>query len=76
MLEKLFEHCILTKYSDVILADCYKSFDDAMKTLVNNPATSFENHIKYTHIFKFYPVRIRTFLFNREFDVPYKIQKQ
>ena len=73
MLSKLFEHCILTKYSDVIHADCYSKFEEAMITLNNNPTHEiYKNHIKYVHIFKYHPSGIKTFFYNNEFNVPIK----
>jgi len=61
------------KDSDVIHADCYSKFENAMITLNNNPAKDiYKNHIKYVHIFKYHPSRIKTFFYNREFDIPIK----
>lgn len=72
MLSRLFDHCILTKYSDVIQADCYNTFQQAMNEYSINPHRIYKNHIKYIHIFKYHPARIKQFFYNREFDVAIK----
>lgn len=75
MVSRLFEHCVLLRYSDVIHVNCYDKFEDAMNKInkdMSNLSNEFPNHIRYTNVFKYHPRIIKKFIFNREFDVEYK----
>lgn len=73
MLSRLFEHCILTRYSDVIHVNCYDKFEKAMvKLYEDNVCNEFDNHVKYVNMFRFHPPIIKKYIYNREFDIPYK----
>lgn len=67
----MFEHCVLARYNDVISADCYSGFYDAMKVIEQyNKTEYYDNHIKYCHIWKYWPENVKKIIINRKFDVP------
>lgn len=72
MLSKLFEHCILYKYNDIIHVESYNSISEIIiqfNKLHNSDIPN--NHIKYINNFKYWPYQIKKLIYNYQFIVDY-----
>ena len=73
MLSDMFQHCILARYSDVINANCFDSFQSAMMVINEyNRQEYYPNHIRYCHVWKWWPDVVKKEIFNHQFNVPIK----
>ena len=73
MVSRLWEFCVCNKYQDVIIADCYTTFNAAMLSFQKQECSP---HIQVIPVCKFAPNWWRQYWVNQAFKVPINFYSQ
>lgn len=68
MISKMYEYCNCYKFQHSLVADCYDSYEDAVKNIDKN-ASAFGNG-QLVIINKYWPIILKKQIFNYKFAVP------